>query len=86
MRAVESIVSEVPVALNAQFHLEKKGEEIFPASGPSSDPEQQWPSLGAPFIRMTYEETMTRFGIDKPDLRIPFEVGSLSNSVGYEQN
>lgn len=34
----------------------------------------QWPELTAPFPRLAYQDAMSRFGSDKPDLRIPFEV------------
>ena len=33
--------------------------------------------LHDPFPRMTYEEAMLRFGVDKPDLRIPLELTDL---------
>ncbi len=40
-----------------------------------------------PFPRMTYQEAMTRFGSDKPDLRIPLElvdVGDLMREVEFK--
>jgi aspartyl-tRNA synthetase len=36
-------------------------------------------SLPAPFLHMTYEEAMRRFGSDKPDLRIPLELVDLAD-------
>jgi len=36
-------------------------------------------TLPQPFPRLTYEEAMTRFGSDKPDLRIPLELIEVSD-------
>ena len=43
--------------------------------------------LPKPFLRMTYAEAMSRFGSDKPDLRIPLElidVGDLMRDVEFK--
>jgi aspartyl-tRNA synthetase len=38
--------------------------------------------LHAPFPRMTYAESLLRFGVDRPDLRIPLELVELKDVMG----
>ena len=42
----------------------------------------EWPTNASPegtFVRIPYKESLLRFGTDKPDMRIPFEIADLSD-------
>lgn len=39
--------------------------------------------IETPFTRLTYQETMNRFGVDNPDIRFPLELKDITQSVGH---
>ncbi|KAK0633047.1 tRNA synthetases class II-domain-containing protein [Immersiella caudata] len=90
MRTVEALVSQLPTALNAQFSMVRRGDDVYPVpnhSLKSTDGDSEglrWPGLSTPFPRLPYQEAMARFGSDKPDLRIPFEIRRVDHVLPAE--
>lgn len=64
-----SFLSEVEI----QDILERMMVKIFA--------EVQGVELKTPFLRMSYQEAMSRFGSDKPDLRIPLELVDVADCL-----
>jgi aspartyl-tRNA synthetase len=60
---------KLPIGRGLTDYLtEKIGDELF----------AQFEKFPARFLRLTYRESMLRFGTDKPDMRIPFEIRDVS--------
>ncbi|ROT43657.1 aspartyl-tRNA synthetase [Sodiomyces alkalinus F11] len=84
MGDVEKVVQRAWDAMRGEYVLRDDGTSFTPvkrtaqqslddnSSTPAtSDKVSEYPRISTPFPRMTYEDCMTLYGSDKPDLRIP---------------
>ena len=66
---------DVEMSFVTQEDVFKAMEDLFAGLFPEFS---DWPMTPAPFVRIPYRESMLRFGTDKPDMRIPFEIKDLT--------
>ncbi len=76
MATVEQAVKGLLETLAGSIKYVSQGDRMVPelVDETSSDQNRGLPDQ-LPFPRISYETAMTRYGSDKPDLRIPFTVG-----------
>jgi aspartyl-tRNA synthetase len=66
---------DVEMSFVTQEDVFKAMEDLFAGLFPEFS---DWPMTPAPFVRIPYRESMLKYGTDKPDLRIPFEISDLT--------
>ncbi|KAH6681044.1 aspartyl-tRNA synthetase [Plectosphaerella plurivora] len=92
MADVEAVVNATWDAIRQSYLLQEDETSFVPVRKEASIKSEgtrasDYPAISTPFPRMTYQSCMDKFGIDKPDLRIPNEIARLdghlsSNFVG----
>ena len=66
---------DVEMSFVTQEDVFKAMEDLFVGLFPEFN---GWPMTPAPFQRIPYKESLLKYGTDKPDLRIPFEIKDLT--------
>jgi aspartyl-tRNA synthetase len=74
---IEPLMRSLCTVANRHWEAEAKKREIKPPVQPIAVSEQRFP-------RLTYEEAMSQYGSDKPDLRYPAKIVSLDSMVSPE--
>jgi len=83
METTEALVKALWKQLQNEFVIERTEPDgqlpVFDAERSEKDLGQRYPDIDATFPRITYEDAMTRYGSDKPDLRIPNQVSTTNH-------
>lgn len=90
---VEAVVKDAWDAMREHYLLQEDDSSFIPvkkgieasekatSKGAAKNAPREYPEISIPFQRMTYMDCMDKFGIDKPDLRIPNEIASVGGHV-----
>lgn len=93
---VEAVVKETWDAMREQYQLQEDKSSFRPVKKSVGASEQttskaategaprEYPDINIPFQRMKYLDCMDKFGIDKPDLRIPNEIARLDGHLSRD--
>lgn len=80
MNLVESLVKKLHQRIKTHWCIQESKRQFYPVDKGLHDAGvQDYPDIEPAFPRITYQEAMSLYGSDKPDLRIPNKVCALEH-------